>query len=490
MITKHIHIALSALLSLLLVTTLTLTATGCTSKKQNTNPSPWSQLDSLFARIHPPTFPPKDFSVADYGALPNNTTDCTAAFRRAIDDCHQQGGGRVIVPAGRYKTGPIHLKSNVNLHIAEGATIAFSTNPKDYLPLVQTRWEGVDLMNYSPLIYAFNEKNIAITGTGTLDGCADHTNWWPWKGRTEYGWQEGMEHQNSAGRRPALFDMGERGVPVAERIFGEGYYLRPQFIQPYGCENILIEGVTILNSPMWVIHPVMCNNITIRNVRIDSNGPNSDGCDPESCRDVLIKDCYFNTGDYCIALKSGRNADGRRIGIPCENVIIQGCTMANGHGGVVIGSEISGGARQIFAENCRMSSPDLDRALRIKTSSMRGGTIEDIYMRNVEVGQIKQEAIYITMFYEDRGDHMPVVRNIGVENLRVKQGGKVGIRIEGYRASPVTDIHLKDIDIETSERDYQLENVENLTLDNVKVNHNPLQTADLHIGNAERNPTW
>lgn len=480
---KHTYIALFAFLTALLLT-------ACNSNKQNTTASPWDTLDSLVARVTPPQFPDKDFNVTDYGAAGNGKTDCTAAFRKAIDDCHAQGGGRVVVPEGRYKTGPIHLKSNVNLHVTPGATIAFSTNPKDYLPVVRTRWEGVDLMNYSPLIYAFGEKNIAITGTGTLDGCADNTNWWPWKGRPEYGWKEGMEDQNAAGRRPALFDMGERGIPVEQRVFGEGFYLRPQFIQPYQCENILIEGVTILNSPMWVIHPVLCNNITIQKVRIDSNGPNSDGCDPESCRDVLIRDCYFNTGDDCIALKSGRNADGRRIGIPCENVIIQGCTMVNGHGGVVIGSEISGGARNIFAENCRMSSPDLDRALRIKTSSMRGGTIEDIYMRNVEVGQIKQEAIYITMFYEDRGDHMPVIKNIGVENLRVKQGGKVGIRIEGYRASPVTGIHLKDIDIETSERDYQLENVENLTLGNVKVNHKELQTEDLKIGDAERAPTW
>ncbi|NDV83249.1 glycoside hydrolase family 28 protein [Bacteroides sp. 51] len=480
---KPIFISLFALVCLLALT-------SCTTSTQKNDESPWNKLDSLLSRITPPVFPHKDFLVTDYGAVGDNKTDCSTAFRKAVEACSQGGGGRVVVPEGRYKTGAIHLKSNVNLHLSEGATIAFSTNPKDYLPLVVTRWEGVDLMNYSPLVYAFGEKNIAITGSGTLDGCADNTNWWPWKGRDIYGWKEGMEEQNADGRRPALFDMGEKGVPVEERIFGEGFYLRPQFIQPYKCENILIEGITILNSPMWIIHPVLSNNITIRNVHVNSDGPNSDGCDPESCKDVLIKDCYFNTGDDCIAIKSGRNADGRRIGIPCENIIIQNCTMENGHGGVVIGSEISGGARYVFAENSKMSSPLLDRALRIKTSSMRGGTIEDIYMRNVEVGQVKQEAIYITMFYEDKGDHMPIIKNIGVENLRVKQGGKVGIRIEGYKASPVTDIYLKDIDIETSERAYQLENVENLCLENVKVNDKELNTGDVQIGNAERTPTW
>jgi len=464
--------------------------TGCSSTKHSNNHPAWDKIDSLLARINPPQFPDKGFNVIDYGAAGDGKTNCSEAFRKAIDDCNREGGGRVLVPKGQYKTGPIYLKSNVNLHLEEGAILTFSTDPRDYLPVVTTRWEGVDLMNYSPLIYAYEEKNIAITGSGTLDGCANNTNWWPWKGREIYGWKEGMEEQNADNRRPALFDMGEKGVPVEKRLFGEGYYLRPQFIQPYKCENILIEGVTILNSPMWIIHPVLCNNITIQSVHINSHGPNSDGCDPESCKDVLIKDCYFNTGDDCIAIKSGRNADGRRIGIPSENIIIQGCTMENGHGGVVIGSEISGGARNIFAENCKMSSPLLDRALRIKTSSMRGGTIEDIYMRNVEVGQVKQEAIYITMFYEDKGDYLPVIKNIAIENLRVKQGGKVGIRMEGYKASPVTEIYLKDIDIETSEKAYLLENVENLFLENVKVNKSILSREEIRIGNSERTPTW
>ena len=471
---KHLLLPITVLIGLLAIT-------SCSPKNESKTESAWNKLDSLLARIQAPQFPDKDFVITDFGAVGNGKANCSEAFKKAIEECNKSGGGRVVVPAGTFYTGPIYLKSNVNLHLEEGATIAFSTNPKDYLPLVYTRWEGVELMNYSPLIYAYEEKNIAITGKGTLDGCAANENWWPWKGKKEYGWKEGMQHQNSEGRRPALFEMGEKGVPVEERVFGEGFYLRPQFIQPYKSENILIEGVTIVNSPMWIITPVLCNNITIQGVQVNSNGPNTDGCDPESCKDVLIKDCYFNTGDDCIAIKSGRNADGRRIGVPSENIIIQGCTMVNGHGGVVVGSEISGGVRNVFAENCNMSSPLLDRVLRIKTSSMRGGTTENIYMRNIEVGQIKEEAIMITMFYEDKGDFMPTIRNIEVDSLHVKEGGKIGIRMEAYAESPITGIRLNNVNIETSKRPYLLKNVEDIMFDNVIVNGELLSSDNLVI---------
>ena len=272
-------------------------------------------MPSILERIKPPRFPNRSFHLKANG---DGRTDCTTAFRRVIEQCSQAGGGKVIVPAGTYLTGPIHLKNNVNLEVAEGATIKFSQNPKDYLPAVFSRWEGVELYNYSPFIYAFEQQNIAITGKGTLDGQSDNEHWWPWKtqARTD---------------RNALFEMAEKGVPVKDRVFGDGHYLRPQFIQPYRCQNVLIEGVTIRNSPMWEIHPVLCRNVIVQNVHISSHGPNNDGCDPESCTDVLIKDCYFDTGDDCIAIKSGRNADGRRLKAPTENIIVQGCQMKDGH---------------------------------------------------------------------------------------------------------------------------------------------------------------
>ena len=178
-------------------------------------------------------------------------------------------------------------------------------------------------------------------------------------------------------------------------------------MQPYRCQNVLIEGVTIINSPMWELHPVLCTNVTIRDVTINTHGPNNDGCDPESCRDVLIERCTFDTGDDCIALKSGRNDEGRRLGVPIENVIIRDCVMKDGHGGVVIGSEMSGGARNVFAERCRMDSPNLDRALRIKTNAVRGGLVERVYMRDVTVGQVAEALVTVNFYYEE-GDTGPL----------------------------------------------------------------------------------
>ncbi|MBV9772985.1 MAG: glycoside hydrolase family 28 protein, partial [Gemmatimonadetes bacterium] len=286
-------------------------------------PTGWELVPRILARIRPPVFPRRDFPVTRYGAVGNGTTDNTRAFRRAIAACAAAGGGRVVVPAGRFLTGPIHLKSRVNLHLSRGATVAFSRDPKAYLPPVLTRFEGVELMGYSPFIYALDQHDVAITGEGTLDGQADETHWWPWKAAK-------APAPNQVAARTRLIAMMEAGVPAAQRVFAEGSYLRPQFIQPYRCRNVLIEGVTIVNSPMWEIHPVLCTNVTVRGVKIDSHGPNNDGCDPESCRDVLIENCVFDTGDDCIAIKSGRNADGRRIAVPSENIVIRGCRMKDG----------------------------------------------------------------------------------------------------------------------------------------------------------------
>lgn len=221
---------------------------------------------------------------------------------------------------------------------------------------------------------------------------------------------------------------------------------------------------------MWVLNPVLCNNVTIQKVRVNSAGPNSDGCDPESCKNVLIRDCFFNTGDDCIAIKSGRNADGRRINIPSENIIIQGCKMANGHGGVVIGSEISGGVRNVFAEDCVMNSPELDRALRIKTSSARGGITENIYMRNIQVGQVAEQVVIATMFYEDSGAFMPTIRNIEVKNMKVKKGGKTGVLLEAYKEAPIENFRLINVSIDSVETPYKFTNVKGVIFDNVTIN--------------------
>lgn len=397
--------------------------------------------DSILARIKAPVFPHRDFGIMRYGATAGGKTDCTDAIRKAIDACAQAGGGRVVVPAGIFLTGPIHLKSNVNLYVSDGATLQFQRDPKHYLPLVLTRFESVECMNYSPLIYAFNQTNIAVSGSGTLDGQADCDHWWPWKGKTDCGWRKGDPNQAKA--RSALAEASEKDVPVSDRVFGEGHYLRPNFIQPYRCTNVLIEGVKIRNSPMWEVNPVLCRNVTVQNLDISTHGPNNDGCDPECSSDVLIKNCSFDTGDDCIAIKSGRNRDGRRIAMPSENIIVQGCRMKDGHGGVSIGSEVSGGIRNIFVSDCTMDSPHLDRALRIKTNSYRGGTIENIVFRNVTVGQVANDVVQIDFFYEegDGGPFPPVVRNIEIRDVTCSRSTH-GLSLRGYATAPIRDVRV------------------------------------------------
>jgi unsaturated rhamnogalacturonyl hydrolase len=262
--------------------------------------------------------------------------------------------------------------------------------------------------------------------------------WWSWNDKTH-----ATVKQKPA--RDRLNEMGEAGVPVEKRIFGDGDFLRPNFIQPYRCKNILIEGVTILHSPMWVINPELSSNITVRGVKINSHGPNNDGCDPESCRDVLIENCVFDTGDDCIAIKSGRNNDGRRVNVPSENLIIRNCTMKDGHGGVVLGSEITGGVRNVFIEDCAMDSPNLDRALRLKSNAARGGVLENIFLRNVQVGQVREAILTIDLLYEEgaKGAFPPVVRNIQLDHVTSSSSPRV-LFVRGFVGAIIDDIRISD----------------------------------------------
>lgn len=423
----------------------------------------WEQAAAIVARIKAPVFPGREFDITRHGATADATAEATTAIRAAIEACARAGGGRVRVPAGRFLTGPVHLLSGVNLHLEAGATLAFVRDPRAYLPPVLTRFEGVELMNYSPFIYAYGASNIAVTGSGTLDGQAGADAWWPWKG--------GNSGPNQGAARARLLEMAAKGVPVRERVFGEGGYMRPNFIQPYNCRNVLIEGVTIVNSPMWEIHPVLSSNVTVRDVTISSHGPNNDGCNPESSRDVLIERCTFDTGDDCIALKSGRNDDGRRLHTPVQDVVIRDCVMKDGHGGVVIGSEISGGARRIFAERCRMDSPRLDRVLRFKTNSVRGGVIEQIYMRDITVGQVAEAIVAADFFYEegDSGRFPPVLRDVDVRRV-VSRQSRYGLLLRGYAYSPITRLHVEDCTFDGVQEGDRLEAVQALEFVNVRVN--------------------
>lgn len=431
---------------------------------------PWqSEMPKILARIKAPVFQKREFLVTKFGAKADGISNSTEAFKKAIAACNKAGGGRVVVPAGTFLTGAIHLKSNVNLVVSKGATIKFSRNPVDFLPVVFSRWEGTELMNYSPFIYAFEQRNIAITGEGTLDGQSDKQSWWPWNGRASYGWQTGTPNQRAD--RNALQQMAEQGVPVSKRIFGEGHYLRPQFIQPYRCQNVLIEGVSIVNSPMWEIHPVLCTNVIVRGVKISSHGPNNDGCDPESCSDVLIEDCDFDTGDDCIAIKSGRNADGRRLHVPTQNIIVRGCRMRDGHGGITVGSEISGGVRNLFAENCRLDSQNLDHALRVKNNAMRGGLLENFHFRNITVGQVAHAVITIDFNYEEgaKGGFTPVVRNYTVDGLTSSKS-KHALDVQGLTGAPIYDLRLTNCTFDHVAEPNIVKNLISATLDNVRIN--------------------
>jgi polygalacturonase len=424
----------------------------------------WTEVPRILQRIKAPSFPKRDFDITKYGAAGDGVKDSTEAIARAIAECNRAGGGRVIVPRGVYSTAAIHLQSNVNLYVSAGATLQFVRDSARYLPLVLTRWEGTECMNYSPFIYASDQENIAITGEGTLDGNADADHWWIWARRG------GANVQAISEARKRLLDMGARDVPVTQRLFGEGSFLRPNFIQPYRSRNILIEGVTIHNSPMWEINPVLCTNVTVRNIKVMSHGPNNDGCNPDSCRDVLIENCSFDTGDDCIAIKSGRNRDGRRVAVPSENVIIRNCEMKDGHGGVTIGSEMSGGVRNVYAENCKLSSPNLNQALRFKTNAMRGGTIENVYFRNMEIGEISDAVLQIDFNYEEgpNGPERPVVRNIDIRDVTCRKA-KYALNLRGFANSPIRDVHLERCTFENVAADNVVEHVEGLVQNQVRI---------------------
>ncbi|MDR0667558.1 MAG: glycoside hydrolase family 28 protein [Prevotellaceae bacterium] len=404
----------------------------------------WKQASAIEQAIAEPVFNAQRYDISAFGAVADDSSRLNhAAIQAAIDSCNHDGGGIVVVPRGVFHTGPIELKSNVHLYLEEGAVLKFSTDASLYFPAVLTRWEGIDCYNARPLIYAYDAHNIAITGAGTVDGSASFENWWAKSGK---GSVVGAISQRTG--RPKLLQYEQQNVPTEERVMTEDDGLRPQLINLYKCSVILIENVTLINSPFWVIHPTFCDQLTVRGVKVNSHGPNSDGCDPESSRNIRIENCVFDTGDDCIAIKSGRNNDGRRWNIPSENIIVRNCRMKAGHGGVVIGSEISGGYRNLYVENCEMDSPELDRVIRIKTSTCRGGVVENVYVRNIKVGQCKEAVLKINLLYDPKEeclrDFPPVVRNVRLDNVTCEKS-RYGVLITGLDdVENVYDIHVSN----------------------------------------------
>lgn len=380
--------------------------------------------------------------IQSVGGKADGKTDNTQAIAAAIDTASAKGGGTLRFTAGDYLTGPIVLKSNVRLHLDEGATLKFITDPSRY-PVVLTRWEGTECMNYAGLISARDARNISITGKGVIDGQGQA--WWGWS-------------KYAGPTTKKLRDMGEADTDPTKRIFGTPEAgLRPCLFEPINCDGIKLEGVTFKNSPFWTIHPIYCNNIAANEITVIGDGPNTDGFDPDSCSKVTIENCVFDTGDDCITIKSGRDRDGRRVGRPCENIIVRNCRFLRGHGTVVIGSEMSGGVRNVLAED--LTADGTDAGVRIKSRLGRGGTVENIVYRRLHLKNIKRYAITIDMLYDvgnnptvdpNTPDVLPVYRNIVVEDL-VCESARTAIVLRGLPQSQIEKVRFENVSIIATE---------------------------------------
>ena len=519
-----------------------------------------SHVDTSVAAMRA-IFAQRKVSIVDYGAQPHAVFDIvegtykksdadamaeaelaktnTKAIYAAIKAVSEAGGGTVVVPAADgqvFYTAPIHLEDNVNLCIEKDATLKFTTDTSLYCGdlmkevygdtvdeqgLTLTRFESVELMNYSPLIYAYGKKNIALTGEGTLDGQAsvgdgEHPEtmvWQQWKKKRTYANGTTVEAQNAAVNK--LYGQGQTDVPVAERQYGESEheewsgaddgFLRPNFIQPYNCQNVLIEGVSIKNSPMWEINPVLCDTVLVDGVSINSHLHNNDGCDPECTSNMVIRNNSIDVGDDCMAIKSGRNGDGLRINRPSFNIVLENNTFVDGHGGVTIGSEITAGVKNIFSESNEMNSDDLEAAYRFKTNYIRGGTIENVYYRNDHVKMVKstKPVILVDLNYDIKNEvkrmeafgvnykaYIPQFKNVLFENVSVNaaneagKGGKYALQLNGFDVSSIassctvepgtSDCYISDFTIRNSsfvgsEQNFQMTNVDGLTMENVSM---------------------
>lgn len=411
----------------------------------------------ILETIKAPEFRNAEYNILDFGAAADTTVDSHKAVNDAVTRCSDEGGGRVVVPAGEYRVdGPIVLKSNVNLHLAEGAVIRFSENPRHYLPAVLTVWEGTEMFNYSPLVYAYHCNNVALTGKGTLDGGAKNT-------------FAKFRPQRSE-MQSTLRQMGIDQVPVHERYFGEESIFPPSMVQPLGCKNVLIEGVTILDSPYWVIHPVYCDNVIVRGVTIDSWNLNNDGCDPEYTTNVLIEDCTFTTGDDAIAIKAGRDQDAWRIGQKTANIVIRNCRFKSRCNGLCIGSEMAAGV-----ENVYMYDVVIDRCysgIYFKSNLDRGGFIRNVWVDNVVCDFVKTAFIrFETDYHGARGGFHPTVfENFLIRNVTGNKSAECGFYAVGIEGYPMRNIRLENVELKEAPVPYMLKNVENVTFENVSIN--------------------
>jgi len=424
----------------------------------------WAQVPDILKRVNPPAFPSRDFNIKDYGAVDSPRRDSRKAIMAAIKACAKAGGGRVVVPAGTYlSNGPIHLESNTELHLAEGSKILFGKNYGDYLPPVLTRWECTRIYNYSPFIYAYQKTNIALTGKGILDGQAKDT-WAKWSSKE----RDKDKHKTRK--------MNDEGVPLKDRVFAKGSRLRPAMIQFYECQNILVEDISIVDSPFWCLHPVFSRNITVRNIRFTAMNPNNDGIDLDSCEDVYIHKIIFDNHDDCIAIKSGRGAEGRQLAIPTRNVYIRDCIF-NAYTAIAIGSEMGGSIYNIFAENSHAESK-CKRAFNIKGSRERGGEVSHIRYRNMQFLDTSNEMLAISGTYGGTsGDFPPYYHDIRWEDIDAKGSCSLALKVAGQHDVPVENVVLKNIDVKKARKVKDIKDVKNLVTQNVTLVDEKLPNA-------------
>jgi polygalacturonase len=462
-----------------------------------------------------PVFPENDCIITDFGAVSDGVTNNTQAFADAIEDISKRGGGRVIVPRGIWLTGPIELRSNINLHVEDGAIIVFSKDFDEY-PIIKTIFEGLDTYRCISPIYGKDLEHVAITGKGIIDGSGDA--WRPVKKEklTERHWKALIK---SGG---VVSDDGKIWYPTEKSKNGDSRdnfnvpdftdpgqfedvkdYLRPVMVSLVSCKKVLLDGPTFQNSPAWNIHPLMCEDLTIRNLTVRNPwySQNGDGLDLESCKNVVVYNNSFDVGDDAICIKSGKNEDGRERGIPTENVIITNNIVYHGHGGFTIGSEMSGGVRNMHISNCTFIGTDI--GLRFKSTRGRGGVVEDIYISNIDMINIPAEAIRFNLFYggqspiPDSDQHSettaeiesvpvteetPAFRRIFMTDIHAMNCGAAAY-FQGLPEMMLEDIHLKNASFSTT-RGITIIDAKNFEFENVKIDQKQETVMDIYNGVA------
>ena len=449
--------------------------------------------------VRAPKFPDRQVNLRDFGAIGDGIALNTEAFAKAIDALSQQGGGRLVVPAGVWHTGPITLKSNIDLHLEVGAIILFAADESLY-PLISTSFEGLDTRRCQSPLSAVGCENIAVTGRGVIDGNGQY--WRPVKRSkmTSSQWKEVVSRPGGVSVRGDYW-VPSQGYANAEKNANMNVpkattdeewnavkrFLRPVMISLVKCKNVLLQGVIFQNSPAWNIHPLMCENIILDDVlaRNPAYAQNGDALDLESCKNALIVNSKFDAGDDGICIKSGKDADGRRRGIPCENVVVDGCTVFAGHGGFVVGSEMSGGVKNILVKDCQFLGTDV--GLRFKSTRGRGGIVENIFIHNVSMTDIKTDAITFNMYYGGKsvaemladGDNpdtstkvpvteeTPIFRNIDIQDVVCNGAGRA-MEFNGLPEMPIQNINLKNIVIK-AKKDAVFNNSENITKENINI---------------------